>query len=104
MTHPSQEEIDEGEIMVLLERLHITLPNLLDLKQRALDGDTLSDIEIVELDMMLDHASDARGLLHRHPEYQKIAVQVITLYNEIISAAVESEKKGGRGPEIDLSD
>ena len=61
MTHPSQEEMDEGEIMVLLERLHIALPNLLDLKQRVLAGDTLSDLEIVELDMMLDHASDARG-------------------------------------------
>jgi hypothetical protein len=104
MTHPSQGEMDEGEIMVLLERLHIALPNLLDLKQRVLAGDTLSELEIVELDMMLDHASDARGLLRRHPEYQKIAVRVISLYNEIIDAAVVSEKKGGHGPEIDLSD
>jgi hypothetical protein len=85
--------------------LHIALPNLHDLKQRVQQGDTLADLEIVELDdSMLDHASDARGLLSRHPEYQKTAIQVITLYIEIISAAVESEKKGGRGPEIDLSD
>lgn len=104
MTHPSQEEMDEGEIMVLLERLHIALPNLLALKQRVLDGDTISELEIVELDMMLDHARDTRGLLGRHPEYQKIAVKVITLYGEIISAAVENEKKGGHGPGIGLSD
>ncbi len=104
MEHPSQQETDQGEITVLLERLQNRIPLLLDIKQRVQEGHTLSDLEIIELSSMLEHAGDSRGLISRHPELEKIAVQIITLYNDVINAAMESEKKGGCGPEIDLSD
>jgi hypothetical protein len=104
MEHPSREEMDQGEITVLLEQLENRIPILLDVKQRVLEGDTLSDLEIIELSSMLEHAGNFRGLINRHPELQKIAVQIISLYNDIVNAAMQSEKKGGRAPEIDLSD
>ncbi len=104
MEHPSQEEMDQGEITVLLERLQNRIPILLDVKQRVQEGDNLSDLEIIELSSMLAHASDAQGLISRHPELQKIAVQIVSLYNDIINAAMQSEKKGGGKPKIDLSD
>lgn len=104
MAHPSQQEMDQGEITVLLERFESLIPILLDVKERVQKGDTLSEFEITELSSMLKHASDIRGLLDRHPELQKIAVQVITLYNDITDAALKSERMGGHEPEIDLSD
>lgn len=33
MAHPGPKEIDEGEIAVILERLQIRIPNLLDVKK-----------------------------------------------------------------------
>lgn len=53
---------------------------------------------------MLEHESDVRGLIARHPELQKIEVQIIALYSEIVNLALENEKKGGSQPVIDPGD
>lgn len=68
------------------------------------EGDTLSDLDIVDLSSMLEHESDVRGLIARHPELQKIEVQIIALYSEIVNLALENEKKGGSQPVIDPGD
>ena len=49
MSDLSQEESDEGTIAALLERANRRIPNLLAVKERLENGDTLSAIEIEEI-------------------------------------------------------
>ena len=102
MSDLSQKATDEGTIEVLLQRAKGRIRNLLAVKQRLLEGNTLSDIEIVELDSMLEHANDIRPLLDRHPEFHEIVVKMISMYNDITALALANEEKlrkpPGNGP------
>jgi hypothetical protein len=97
MSDYNQKETDEGTIEVLLERAKIRIPNLLAIKERLLEGETISDIEIVELDSAMSHVKDFRALLNRHPELHEIVVKMASLYDEITELALANEEKGG-GP------
>ncbi len=100
MSDHNQKETDEGTIEVLLERAMIRVPNLLAIKERMLEGETLSNIEIVELDSALSHVKDIRALLSRHPELHEIVVKMASLYDEITELALANEEKSGNPSRI----
>ncbi len=88
----SQEEVEEGTIAALLQRSRRRISNLLAIKQRLEAGDTLSNLEIVELERMIEGAKDTRALVLRHPEYQELAARMASLYEDIVELAVANEK------------
>ena len=103
MDQRDQKTMDDGKIVVLMERLKSRIPELLVVKERIEKGDTLSELEMIKLSSMLEHANDTRDLLQRHPELQKMAMKIVTLYNDIVNGALENEKKRGIvgiGPKI----
>ena len=104
MSDLSQEEIDEGTIAVLLERAKHRIPNLLAMKERLEAGGTLSDLEIVELEKIIEGVDDTRALVERHPEYQELVAKLMTLYEDICEMALANEQKGEVKPDIDLSE
>lgn len=104
MTNSEQDKTDAGTISALLKRTKRRIPNLLAIKQRMLEGETLSEVEVAELQGILGSANDTRALVDRHPELQALVIKMISLYEEITQLALENEKKGGKPPEIDLSD
>jgi hypothetical protein len=59
----------------------------------------MSDLSQKEID---EGTIDA--LIERHPEYQELAAQMTSLYEEVIEMAVANEEKGEVKPDIDLSE
>ena len=104
MSNHDQNKSDEGTIEVLLERAMIRVPNLLAMKERLLEGATLSDIEITEMESIFAHVKDIRGLMGRHPELHEIAVKMISLYDEITELALANERQVAKPPRFESDD
>jgi len=84
---------DTGVIMALLQRLEQQrLPAILAIKKRVDQGERLEDHDIDFLKQMLADANKVKPMIDKHPEYQDLAVQLISLYNEITTKALENEK------------
>ena len=99
-----QEAEDEGTLAVLLERARSGIPNLLALKERIDNGDTLSDLEIADLEEIFERSRHMIHIYDEHPEVQDLVAKAISLYLHITTKAVENEEAGGKPPELDLSD
>ncbi len=93
MNHRDQHQDDLGTIEALLERARIRIPNLLDIKERLLGGDTLANIEIQELHMIFEHSGEVLRIFDRHPELQQMYSKMASLYHEIIELALANERK-----------
>ena len=104
MSDLSQEETDAGTIAALLIRIRRRIPILLGMKKRLETGDTLSSLEITELENMIEGTNDTRALILRHPEYQELVAKIASLYKEITKMAVAAEEKGELKPGTDLSE
>jgi hypothetical protein len=96
MSDISREEADAGTIAALLERANRRIPNLLAIKKRLENGDTLSQIEIEELDNMIEANDHSRELVERHPEYHDLVARVVSLIEEITRLAVANEENAGK--------
>lgn len=84
---------DTGLIEVLLERLEKQrLPRLFDLEKKVDAGESLLDVDLDFLESSLVDARRMMPLIDRHPEYQKLAAQVMELYKQIIDKAMQVEK------------
>lgn len=85
---------DSGTIAALLERARIRIPNLLEMKQRLLEGDTLGDIEIEEMHLIFEHAREVLEVFDRHPELQQMYTKMVSLYKEITQLALDNARTG----------
>jgi len=84
---------DAGVAAVLLDRFEKQrLPRILRLKEKVLGGEVMSDSDLEFLGQVLEDAHSIKSLVDDHPEYQKLAVQAISLYQEITERALENEQ------------
>jgi hypothetical protein len=89
----NQSTLDAGLIATLLERLEKQrLPRLLALKEKVDGGEPLDDLELEFLGKAVADAQDVLPIIDRHPEYQQLTTQVVTLYKEISEKALQLEK------------
>ena len=95
---------DEGTLAVLLENANRMLPNLLAIKERIDEGDTLSDLEIADAEEAFERARHMIHIYDEHPEVQDLVARVVSLYVHITTKAVENEAAGGKPPEVNLDD
>ena len=90
MTDPT---MDIGLIEVILERLEKQrLPRLLDIKKKVDQGTSLDDRDLDFLESSIKDASHIIPIIDRHPEYQALAAEVMSLYKDITEKALQIEK------------
>jgi hypothetical protein len=86
---------DIGIIQVVLKRFNnIYLPRASSLKEQVDAGGRLSEQDIQFLAGVFEHANEILAVVDRHPEYQGLAAQAISLYQHITEKALENEKLG----------
>jgi hypothetical protein len=84
---------DAATIQALLERLvKFRLPRTLAIKKRVDGGECLSDSDIDFLKNALEEAQNGLKFVARNPEFQTLGVQIVQLYDDIVSKATENEK------------
>ena len=90
MTEPSEED---GVILVLIERFEKQrLPRLKALKEKADNGELLSDEDVEFLDTVIHDAQQSKQLIDRHPEWQTFCAMVVHLYETITEKALDNER------------
>ena len=90
MTDPT---MDIGLIEVILERLEKQrLPRLLDIKKKVDEGTSLNDLDLDFLESSIKDASQIIPIIDRHPEYQTLAAEVMSLYKDITDKALQIDK------------
>ncbi len=88
----NQSTLDAGLITTLLERLEKQrLPRLPALKEKVDEGEPLDNLELEFLGKAVADAQDILPIIDRHPEYQQLTTQVVTLYKEISEKALQLE-------------
>ena len=84
---------DEGIIEVLLERMEKQrLPRLLALKEKVDSDEFLDDLDLDFLENSMLDARKIMPLIDRHPEYQQLASQIVSIYKEISEKALKKEQ------------
>lgn len=90
------EEHDEAVLLALLDRLlKFRLPRALELKKNVEAGERLTDADIAFLKAALADAQDGQRYVVRNPEFHRLGAQIAQLYDDIVSGALENEKKHG---------
>ena len=90
MTDP---DMDLGLIEVLLERLEKQrLPRLLDIQKKVDEGTSLNDLDVDFLESSMKDANKLIPIIDRHPQYQKLAAEVMALYKDITDKALQIER------------
>ncbi len=88
---------DAGTLAVQLENAKRGIPNLIAIKDRIDGGDTLSDIEIAELEDVFERARSMIHVYDEHPEVQDIVARVVSMYLRITTKALENEQSRQEG-------
>jgi hypothetical protein len=89
--YSSSDEI--GIITAYVEKLEEqSIPRALALQKRIAEGECLNEIDIMYFEEQLSEASSMMPLLRHHPEYQKLATELATLYNEISEQGLNNQK------------
>jgi hypothetical protein len=101
-TGVDKEDSEEGTLAVMLERSRRGVPNLLALKERIDNRDTLSSLEISDLDESFERAKLMLHVYDEHPEVHNLVARIVSMYVQITARAMENEKSGAPAPEVDL--
>ncbi len=89
----NESDKETGVITALLQRLEQQrLPAILAMKNKVDRGERLEDQDIEFLKQIFADANKIKPMIDKHPEYQDLAVQLISLYNEITTKALENEE------------
>ena len=89
----NESEEEAGIIQVLAMRLETQrLPRALALKEKVDGGERLNDMDIAFLDEVLSDTARIKPMIDRHPEWQKVFIQMAQLYEGILSKAKENEQ------------
>ena len=89
----NESDKETGVITALLQRLEQQrLPAILAMKNKVDRGERLEDQYIEFLKQIFADANKIKPMIDKHPEYQDLAVQLISLYNEITTKALENEE------------
>ena len=84
---------DAATLQALLDRLTKTrLPRMQEIKKRVDGGECLTDTDIAFLKEALEDSRRSQQVVARNPEYHTLGVQIVQLYDEIVSKAVQNEK------------
>lgn len=87
-----------GILTAFIENLEQhSIPRALAVKKRVFEGELLNEIDSMYFEQQLSEASSIMYMLEHHPEYQKLVLEMATLYNEIADQALKNQKeiKGG---------
>ena len=83
---------DLGIISAFLEHLEIeAIPRALAIKAEVDSGEKINELDLLFFDEQLLEISNILHLLDRHPEYQGVAVRMVTLYHEITDKALQNQ-------------
>ena len=83
---------EAGIIQVLAMRFESQrLPRALALKEKVDQGERLNDMDIAFLEEVFSDSARIKPIIDKHPEWQKVYIQMAELYEDIISKASENE-------------
>jgi len=83
---------EAGIIQVLAMRFESQrLPRALALKEKVDQGERLSDMDIAFLEEVFSDSARIKPIIDKHPEWQKVYIQMAELYEDIMSKASENE-------------
>ena len=89
----NESDKETGVITALLKRLEQQrLPAILAMKNKVDRGERLEDQDIDFLKQIFADANKIKPMIDKHPEYQDLVAQLISLYNEITTKALENEE------------
>ncbi len=88
-----QKMTDKGTITALLRRLRQQrIPRLLEMEERAMKGEKLSERDFKYLEMVIADSKKVVPLFQRNPEFQAPVKKLYSLYDAITKAALHNEE------------
>ncbi len=88
----SESTEEAGIIQVLAMRFESQrLPRALALKEKVDQGERLNDMDIAFLEEVFSDSARIKPIIDKHPEWQKVYIQMAELYEDIMSKASENE-------------
>ena len=91
----SSEDNDIGVITALVQRFeNQRLPRAKRLHQQVMQGEKLTESDVIFLEDVVATINDIQPLLDKHPEYQQLATKAMSLYKEITEKALANEQTG----------
>jgi hypothetical protein len=69
------------------------LPRAFELEKKVLANKTLSESDLMFLEMVLNDAQYILRFVDKHPEYQEMASKAIKLYSDITQKALDNENE-----------
>jgi hypothetical protein len=84
---------DTGIKLALIQRFETQrLPRALALKAQVDRGELLSEQDLAFLERVFADAQQIKSLVHKHPEWQPLAVRAMELYKQITDRALANER------------
>jgi len=87
-------QTDAATLQALLARLlEFRLPRLLAIKEHVDGGARLDDTQVAFLSDALEDAKSGQQFVARNPEFHAVGAQIVQLYEDIVTKAVENEQR-----------
>jgi hypothetical protein len=84
---------EAGVIQAILQRLeHDTIPRAMDIKARMEAGETLSELDTVFVEGVLENLRRDGPYVQHHPDWEPLYARVVDLYDQITRRALENER------------